>query len=76
MIQGLPTDPELLKCASMGGAGHNMRAVYTAQALCQREFGIFQLDLSPPSDERDMDLIVAAVEKLVNHIHELKEGTP
>jgi perosamine synthetase len=43
-----------------------------SEALWQREFGIFQPDLSPPNDERDMDLIVEAVQKVVDRIDELK----
>ncbi|MBM3475956.1 MAG: DegT/DnrJ/EryC1/StrS family aminotransferase [Armatimonadetes bacterium] len=47
-----------------------------SEELWQREFGIFQPDLSPPNDERDMDLIVAAVQKVVDHIDELKDDAP
>jgi dTDP-4-amino-4,6-dideoxygalactose transaminase len=47
-----------------------------SESLWQREFGIFQPDLSPPNDEREMDLIVAAVQKVVDHIDELREDTP
>jgi len=35
VIQGLATDPEVLKYASMGGTGDNMRAVGAAEAMQQ-----------------------------------------
>jgi dTDP-4-amino-4,6-dideoxygalactose transaminase len=44
-----------------------------SEELAEREFGIFQPDLSPPNDERDMQLIVDAITKVVEHIDELKE---
>jgi len=44
-----------------------------SEEMAEREFGIFQPDLSPPNDEHDMQLIVDAVQKVVDHIDELRE---
>ena len=44
-----------------------------SEAMAAREFCLLQRDLSPPCDERDMQLIVDAVSKIVDHIAELKE---
>jgi len=44
-----------------------------SEAMAEREFGIFQPDLSPPNDERDMQLIVDAITKVVEHLDELRE---
>ena len=41
--------------------------------MAKREFSLAQNHLSPPCDERDMDLIVEAIEKVIDHIDELKE---
>ena len=43
-----------------------------SEEMANREFGIFQPDLSPPNDERDMQLIVDAIAKVVDNIGELK----
>lgn len=44
-----------------------------SEEVAQREFALFQPHLSPPCDERDMQLIVEAIEKVVEHIDELRE---
>jgi len=43
-----------------------------SEAMAAREFCLLQRDLSPPCDERDMQLIVDAVSKVVDNIHQLK----
>lgn len=44
-----------------------------SEELAEREFGIFQPDLSPPNDESDMQLIVDAITKVVENIGELRQ---
>ena len=44
-----------------------------SEAMAEREFCIVQPYLSPPNDERDMQLIVEAIAKVVEHIDELRE---
>jgi len=44
-----------------------------SEELAQREFSLAQSDLSPPCDERDMQLIVDAIKKVIDNIVELKE---
>jgi dTDP-4-amino-4,6-dideoxygalactose transaminase len=44
-----------------------------SEEMAEREFCIVQPYLSPPCDERDMQLIVDAMKKVVDHIDELKE---
>jgi perosamine synthetase len=43
-----------------------------SEAITQREFSIHQRELSPPNDERDMQLIVDAITKIVDQIDQLK----
>jgi len=45
-----------------------------SEEMAQREFCIMQPYLSPPCDERDMQLIVDAIVKVVDNIDLLKEG--
>jgi len=45
----------------------------TSEALADREFCLAQQHLSPPCDEADMDLIIEAIRKVVEHIDTLKE---
>jgi dTDP-4-amino-4,6-dideoxygalactose transaminase len=44
-----------------------------SEEIAQREFAILQNFISPPSDERDMQLMVDAIRKIVDNIDELKE---
>jgi dTDP-4-amino-4,6-dideoxygalactose transaminase len=44
-----------------------------SEEMAQREFCIIQSDLSPPNDERDMQLIVDTIAKVVDSIDELRE---
>ena len=44
-----------------------------SEEMAEREFCIVQPYLSPPCDERDMQLIVDAIKKVVDHIDELKK---
>jgi dTDP-4-amino-4,6-dideoxygalactose transaminase len=44
-----------------------------SEQMTDREFCILQRDLSPPCDERDMQLIVEAIAKIVENIDQLKE---
>jgi len=44
-----------------------------SEAIATREFCIGQRELSPPNDEREMQLIVDAITKIVDHIDQLKE---
>lgn len=44
-----------------------------SEEMADREFCLSQPDLSPPCDTRDMQLIVAAIGKVVDHVDELKE---
>ena len=44
-----------------------------SEAMAQREFALFQPHLSPPCDERDMQLIVDAINKVVDNIERLKD---
>jgi hypothetical protein len=41
--------------------------------MWKREFAFFQPDLSPPCDERDMQLIVDAVHKVLDNADALKQ---
>ena len=43
-----------------------------SEEMANREFGIFQPDLSPPNDQRDMQLIVDAITKVVENIADLQ----
>jgi dTDP-4-amino-4,6-dideoxygalactose transaminase len=44
-----------------------------SEEMAQREFAFSQPHLSPPCDEQDMQLIVDAVKKVIDHIDELRE---
>jgi len=44
-----------------------------SEEMVKREFAFLQHDISPPCDERDMQLIVDAIKKVVDNIDELKE---
>jgi len=44
-----------------------------SEAMAEREFSIVQPYLSPPCDTDDMQLIVDAIKKVVDHVDELKE---
>jgi len=44
-----------------------------SEEMARREFALFQPHLSPPCDERDMQLVVDAIQKIIDHIDELKE---
>jgi perosamine synthetase len=44
-----------------------------SEEMAKREFALFQPHLSPPCDERDMQLMVDAIAKIIDHIDELKE---
>jgi len=44
-----------------------------SEQITEREFALWQPHISPPCDERDMQLIVDAIEKVVEHIGELRE---
>ena len=44
-----------------------------SEEMARREFALFQPHLSPPCDERDMQLMVDAIQKVIEHIDELKE---
>jgi dTDP-4-amino-4,6-dideoxygalactose transaminase len=44
-----------------------------SEEMAEREFCLHQPDLSPPCDERDMQMIVDAIRKVVDHADELKE---
>jgi len=44
-----------------------------SEEMAQREFCIIQSDLSPPNDERDMQIIVDTIAKVVDSIDELRE---
>ncbi len=44
-----------------------------SEEMAEREFALFQPHLSPPCDERDMQLTVDAIAKIIDHIDELKE---
>jgi dTDP-4-amino-4,6-dideoxygalactose transaminase len=44
-----------------------------SEEMAEREFCLHQPDLSPPCDEEDMQLIVDAIRKVVEHVDELKE---
>lgn len=43
-----------------------------SEEMAEREFALCQAHLSPPCDERDMQLIVDAIQKVMDHIDELK----
>ncbi|MDP6114173.1 MAG: DegT/DnrJ/EryC1/StrS family aminotransferase [Planctomycetota bacterium] len=45
-----------------------------SEAMAEREFCLGQQHLSPPCDERDMQLIVDAMKKIVDNIDDLKEA--
>ncbi|MBI2193562.1 MAG: DegT/DnrJ/EryC1/StrS family aminotransferase [Planctomycetes bacterium] len=45
-----------------------------SEEMTEREFAFSQPHLSPPCDLRDMQLVVDAIEKVVDHIDELKEA--
>jgi len=47
-----------------------------SEAMAEREFCIMQRDLSPPNDERDMQLIVDAIAKVVDNIDLLRDSPP
>jgi dTDP-4-amino-4,6-dideoxygalactose transaminase len=44
-----------------------------SEEMAGREFCLAQQDLSPPCDERDMQIIVDAIKKIIGHVDELKE---
>jgi len=44
-----------------------------SEEMAGREFCLSQPDLSPPCDEKDMQLIVDAITKIIDNIDELKE---
>ena len=44
-----------------------------SEEMAEREFSILQPYLSPPNDERDMQLIVDAILKVIDNIDELRE---
>jgi dTDP-4-amino-4,6-dideoxygalactose transaminase len=44
-----------------------------SEEMAQREFCLQQRDLSPPCDERDMQLIVDAINKIMDNLDALKE---
>ena len=43
-----------------------------SEEIAEREFAIGQVQLSPPNDERDMQMFVDAIKKIVDNIDELK----
>jgi dTDP-4-amino-4,6-dideoxygalactose transaminase len=44
-----------------------------SEEIAQREFALPQHHLSPPCDQRDMQLMVEAIEKVLEHVEELRE---
>jgi dTDP-4-amino-4,6-dideoxygalactose transaminase len=42
------------------------------EGIYEKEFSLFQPHLSPPCDERDMDLILEAIHKVLDHVDDLK----